>query len=63
MGQKRGHSVLTNDVLRRDAASSLSFGAGRAAERGKSTKKSEFCEEFTPWCQYHCCPPFHSFKL
>src|SRR5262245_15965933 len=60
IGEKRGHSVLANDVLRSDVAHSLSFGAGRGAESGKSAKESEFCKEFTPWCQYHCCPPFHS---
>src|SRR5262245_9875649 len=60
MGQKRGHSVLANDVLRRDVARGLSFGAGRGAKRCKSAKESELCKEFTPWWQYHCCPPFRN---
>jgi hypothetical protein len=55
--QDRGHSVVASNVLRGDTGRGLRFGAGGGAKRGKSAEESEFREEFTPWGEWHCCPP------
>src|SRR5262249_53955042 len=63
ISEQRGHSVLAGNVLARDVSHALSFGAGRASERGNSAEESKFREEFTPWRDCHGGPPSHLMRI